>query len=95
MFVEDDQDYYCNPDRKCFISFAASTWLVIFEEPIHVNNSRFPECMGHFVFEGNYAEEGGTAIYGGALRNCKVDTDSTDSCLYKHNMSGLEAIAIL
>ncbi len=105
IFVGDIRDQYCGPNlnvlgRVCFITISDYTHSSppLVELPHNLYDS-IHKCIGHIVFEGNFAEEHGNLIYGGSLHNCRVELQRPyeyDSC---NNgtcyMSGLEALAAL
>ncbi len=109
IYVEDFRDHYCFPDarllKSCFFTFSDLLDGRIFWLPLLNRCSQTDkytnECLGHIIIEGNFAEDGGDAIYGGNLHNCIVELSTEHSCKYIHGgdqvcyMSGFVAVAAL
>ena len=109
ILIEDALSAYCGDTdsymytigRKCFFSFGniISKEIIIpleFQDRWYYN---VRNCIGQMNFVGNLAEEGGNAMYGGALEKCTVEFTLTKPCggLFHHTlyMTGLKAIAVI
>ncbi len=111
IFVRDAHDpfVFCRRDlgilaRTCFIKLylnGGSLPLVRLPDLFYGTYKYMHKCIGHIVTEGNFAEEGGSAIYGGALHGCRVEFSPEHPCKYDGcsngtcYMSGIEAVAAL
>ncbi len=118
IFIEDAPFTYCvsdinrnTPGRTCFFKSRTmesddKEYESLQELPIYMQtylNDYVDSCMGKITFEGNCAEEGGNAIYGGALQKCRVEFNYLlllQSCNYffeeaTYYVSGLEAVAAM
>ncbi len=95
------------PGRTCFIRFGDTSadrhqlpFMRLPDDTFESSMSR-DECFGSIAFEDNYAQEGGNALYGGALHNCIVELPSHNPCRYSecYNQTcyipGFQAIAAL